>query len=187
MQTDFKIVDKNLNSRYEEIRRRIRRLQSGGTIDSLQEIGANTDKQIGASYVSLKQLASVYKPDEQLALLLWNTQHREEQIVACLLLPKEINKEKITQLTKNCLNLEIAGYLGSQYLFRYPYLTEIMNEWVESDVPSQQIAILTALARHLIMNKKDSQITETYFQSVVTRKYKNKYVQLAAERYRFNI
>lgn len=53
---DFKIVDKNLDSRLREILRRIRRLQSGGTIDSLKEIGANTDNQIGASYVSLKQL-----------------------------------------------------------------------------------------------------------------------------------
>ena len=184
---DFKIVDKKLASRYEEIRRRIRRLQSGGTIDSLQEIGANTEKQIGASYVSLKQLASAYQPDEQLALLLWNTQQREEQMVACLLLPGETNREKITQLAESCLNLEIAGYLGSLYLFKYPHLSEVMNEWIESDVPCQQIAILTALARHLIVNKKDSQITEAYFQSVISRKYKNKYVQLAAERYRFNI
>ena len=80
---------------FQQILSRIRRLQSGGTIDSLQDIGANTDHQIGASYVSLKELAATYPPDEKLALLLWNQGQREEQIVACLLFPQDLNKEKL--------------------------------------------------------------------------------------------
>ena len=79
---DFKIVNKKSEFLYQEILRRIHRLQSGATIDSLKTVGANTDNQIGASYVSLKQLASQYQPNETLALLLWNTQKREEQIIA---------------------------------------------------------------------------------------------------------
>lgn len=183
---DFKIVDKNLDARYREILRRIHRLQSGGTIDSLKEIGANTDKQIGASYVSLKQLAARYEPDEPLALLLWNTGKREEQILACMLLPLQTNREKITQLTQSCLNAEIAGYLGSLYLYRHPDLGTIAEEWLESGFPFRQTAILTALARHLIVYKNDSLFSEDYFQSIVHREYKDKYVQLTAERYRFN-
>lgn len=184
---DFKIVDKDLDLHFQEILRRIHRLQSGGTIDSLKEIGANTDKQIGASYVSLKQLASNYKPDEALALLLWNTQKREEQIMACLLLPETINKEKITQLAHGCLNFEISGYLGSLFLYKYPFLTEIISPWIESDIPYQQVAMLTALARYLIINKEDSKISKAFFSMVLQREYKDKYVRLAAERYRFNV
>lgn len=183
---DFKIIDKNLDSRFREILRRIRRLQSGGTIDSMKEIGANTDNQIGASYVSLKQLATQYEPDEPLALLLWNTHKREEQIVACMLLPLQMNREKITQLIPDCLNAEIAGYVGSLYLFRYPDLNAIANEWLESGQPFQQVAILTALARHLIVYKNDSRISKEYFHSIVHRDYKDIYVQRTAERYRFN-
>lgn len=183
---DFKIVDKNLDSRFREILRRIRRLQSGGTIDSLKEIGANTDNQIGASYVSLKQLAAQYEPEESLALLLWNTGKREEQIVACMLLPLQMNREKITQLMPDCLNAEIAGYVGSLYLFRHPDLSAIANEWLESGQPFQQVAILTALARHLIVYKNDSRISREYFHSIVHRDYEDVYVQRTAERYRFN-
>ena len=61
---DFSIIDPHTNAVFQQILSRIRRLQSGGTIDSLQDIGANTDHQIGASYVSLKELAATYPPDE---------------------------------------------------------------------------------------------------------------------------
>lgn len=184
---EFKIVDKKLNALFQEILKRISRLQSGGTIDSLKEIGADTDKQIGASYVSLKQLASNYNPNEALALLLWNVRRREEQIMACLLLPENTNKEKITQLPGRCLNYEIAGYLGSLFLYKYSFLAEIARDWIESDIPYRQIAMLTALARHLIIYKEDSQITKEFFSSILQREFKDKYVRLAVDRYRYNI
>ena len=59
---DFSIIDPHTNAVFQQILSRIRRLQSGGTIDSLQDIGANTDHQIGASYVSLKELSAAIRP-----------------------------------------------------------------------------------------------------------------------------
>ena len=173
---DFSIIDPHTNAVFQQILSRIRRLQSGGTIDSLQDIGANTDHQIGASYVSLKELSAAYPPDE-----------KEEQIVACLLFPQDLNKEKITQLAPHCLHFEIAGYLGSLYLYKRPDLLELAEEWLNSENPFMQLAIMTALARYLILNKESDKISKDYFRTVVNRNYKDKYVQLAAERYRFNI
>lgn len=184
---DFKVINQDLETKFLEIRQRILRLQSGGTIDSLENVGADTNRQIGASYVSLKQLASRYEPDEALALLLWNTRFREEQIMACLLLPGNINKEKITQLTDHCLNFEIAGYMGSLFLYRYPELSEIAQEWDGSEVPFRETALLTALARHLIVFKEQSQISKEFFKTVLQRNHTHKYVKMIAERYRYNI
>ena len=158
---DFSIIDPHTNAVFQQILSRIRRLQSGGTIDSLQDIGANTDHQIGASYVSLKELSAAYPPDEKLALLLWNQGQREEQIVACLLFPQDLNKR--------------------------PDLLELAEEWLNSENPFMQLVIMTALARYLILNKESDKISKDYFRTVVNRNYKDKYVQLAAERYRFNI
>ena len=169
---DFSIIDPHTNAVFQQILSRIRRLQSGGTIDSLQDIGANTDHQIGASYVSLKELAATYPPDEKLA---------------CLLFPQDLNKEKITQLAPHCLHFEIAGYLGSLYLYKRSDLLELSEEWLNSENPLMQLAIMTALARYLILNKESDKISKDYFRTVVNRNYKDKYVQLAAERYRFNI
>lgn len=184
---DFKIVDKNLETSFQEIRRRIWRLQSGGTIDSLKTIGANTDRQIGASFVSLKQLAGKYTPDESLALLLWNTRQREEQIVACLLFPKETNKEKITQLFPDCLNFEIAEYFGSLYLQSHPQLLELSADWLKSENPYQAAAALTALAKYLILNKNACAKQKELFDSALQCEFKDKYVQLLANRYRHNL
>ena len=57
---DFELIDKTADTQFKELERRIWRLQSGGTIDSLKTIGAETSHQIGASFVSLKQLATRY-------------------------------------------------------------------------------------------------------------------------------
>lgn len=184
---DFTVVNKETEKTFEELLRRIHRLQSGGTLDSLKDIGASTEKQIGASYVSLKQLANSYEPNEQLAWLLWNKQKREEQIIACMLFPPDMNKEKITQLSKSCLNSEIAGYLGSLYLYKHPELEKVIPEWMDTEIPFLQLATLTAMARHLIIYKDKSQISKEFFQNIINKNYKDKEVRLAAERYRFNI
>lgn len=101
--------------------------------------------------------------------------------------PQDLNKEKITQLAPHCLHFEIAGYLGSLYLYKRPDLLELAEEWLNSENPFMQLAIMTALARYLILNKESDKISKDYFRTVVNRNYKDKYVQLAAERYRFNI
>ncbi len=183
---EFQLIDKTADSQFKELERRIWRLQSGGTIDSLKTIGAETGHQIGASFVSLKQLALRYTPNEQLALLLWCTGKREEQIVSCFLLPTDMNKEKITQLFKECLNMEIAGYVGSIYLYKHPDLLILAEEWLDSDSPMQQAAILTAMAKHLIINKENSLFSKEYFIKILNREYKDRFVRLIAERYRFN-
>lgn len=184
---EFTLIDQELDARYRKILRQIHRLQSGGTIDSLQTVGADVSRQIGASYVSLKELASHYETDLQLALLLWNTRRREEQIVGCMLFPVDMNKEKITQLLQTCLNFEVAEYFGSLYLYKYPGLSLLAEEWQASDIPYQQTAILAAIARHMLVYKNKSKIDISLFKQLIHRNYREKYVQLMAERHRFNI
>lgn len=174
------------SARLREIRKRIFRLQNGGNIESLQNMGINTTGQIGASFVSLKKLAADYEPDEELATLLWFTHRREEQIMACLLLPKKINKEKITQLIKDCYNEEIAEYFGSLFLCHSGELPLLAEEWSDSRFPFQQIALLTAGARHFILYKSNPVLSRDLFKTLVNKEYENKYVNLVARRYRKN-
>lgn len=180
------LMDPHYESKFKEIEKRIRCLQSGGTIDSLRNIGANTQQQIGASYVSLKNLAETYEKDEKLAELLWRQQKREEQIMACFLLPAETNKEKITQLMKTCLNHEIAGYLGSVFLVKAPDIATIVTEWIHTGEAVLQTAALTAAARHRILNQEKNQISQALFEQIVNQDYPDPYVQMVAQRYRFN-
>lgn len=181
---EYAVLSPDTQKTFQEIQQRIRRLQNWGSIASLKNLGLPSGNQVGASFVSLKQLASSYSPDEQLAFLLWNTQKREEQIIACLLLPKKINKEKITQLIQNCYNFEVAEYLGSFFLYNFEKLTEIATEWINSEKPYMQIAALTACARHLILFKFQPAISKDFFNNLIHNDYKDKYVQLVARRYR---
>lgn len=180
----FQPIDSRTESLFREIRRRIFRLQSGGTLDSLKTVGADTASQIGASYVSLKQLASRYTPDEQVALMLWGTKQREEQIVACFLFPENLNKEKITQFMHHCLNADVAGYVGSIYLYKHPRFLELVREWLASGDAFRQTAALTAAARHRIIYKKDSLLSPEEFRQMTEQPYADRFVRLTAERYR---
>jgi len=100
---DYVILNKDTEEKIKEISRRIRRLQNWGSISSLRHLGMNTRQQVGASFVSLKTLAAQYTPDENVAEALWLTQQREEQILACFLLPKKMNKEKIISDLDKCI------------------------------------------------------------------------------------
>ena len=88
---------------------------------------------------------------------------------------------------KTCLNMEIAGYVGSLYLSHHPALLEISDEWLDSGIPSLQVAALTAIARHLIINKNNCLINKVEFKKILDREYKDNFVRMTAERYRFNL
>ena len=127
-------IDKKVEQLFKEVSRRIFRLQNGRSLDSMERIGADTRGQIGASYLSLKNLAGQYQPDLRLAQLLWGTKKREEQIVACFLFPvQELITEKITQLLQYCYNFEIAEYFGTLVLSKRENVKQMVNEYLNSD------------------------------------------------------
>jgi len=181
---DYMILTKDTEEKIKEIRQRIRRLQNWGSITSLRHLGLDTRQQVGASFVSLKELAARYTPDEAVAEALWLTRQREEQIIACLLLPKKINKEKITQFMQTCLSPEIAEYMGSLFVAEHPDIKEIIGNWANSSEPFLQIAALCAGARHLLLHKAAPLISPSSFKTLINKEYNDKYVRLVAERYR---
>lgn len=184
---EYTIIDKKTEADYRKILLQIRRLQNGDVIDSLKTMGVDTSHQTGASYVSLKELGSHYEANLQLALLLWNTRRREEQIMACMLLPADADKEIIMQLVQNCLNFEVAEYFGSLFLYRHPGLPLLAEEWKDSDIPYRQTALLAAVARHILVYKDGSKIELPLFRHIVLRNYREKYVRIIAERHRLDI
>ena len=56
----------------------------------------------------------------------------------------------------HCLNADVAGYVGSVYLYKHSRFLELVREWIASGDTFRQIAALTAAARHRIIYKKDS-------------------------------
>lgn len=54
----------------------------------MENVGADTRGQIGASYLSLKNLATRYPKDQKVAQLLWGTGRREESNCRLLFIPR---------------------------------------------------------------------------------------------------
>ena len=86
-------VDKAL---YLQLKCRIYRQQSGGTLDSIAGLGVSVSGQIGAPLMALKQVASKYQRNSVVARLLWDDSRREEQIVATLLFADDMEVDDVT-------------------------------------------------------------------------------------------
>lgn len=181
---EYFVLNKKQEDTLNEIKRRIRRLQNGRTIDSLISIGANTDNQIGASYTSLKKLAESYVQDAVIATSLWAERKREEQIFACFLFPDNFEIQKVLKICKNCLNYEVAEYFGSLFVYRHKDICEIIDILFKSEDDTDKIIAITAIARHILIYKHNSKITKEEFLHLVADKFANKYVEMIAQRYR---
>ncbi len=94
----FQPIDSRTESLFREIRRRIFRLQSGGTLDSLKNVGADTASQIGASYVSLKQLASRYTPTNRLRSCFGEPGKERNKSLPVSCFPKILIRKKLRNL-----------------------------------------------------------------------------------------
>ena len=165
-------ISKETEQTFKEISRRIFRLQNGRSLDSMENVGADTRGQIGASYLSLKNLATRYPKEQKLAQLLWGTGRREEQIVACFLFPVEdLITEKITQLLQHCHSFEIAEYFGTLVLAK--------GKDLKSRVDG---AALTAIGRNRIDNKLNPVFTDSYIQEIDPNKFIAPHVQMVYNR-----
>ena len=176
-------ISKETEQTFKEISRRIFRLQNGRSLDSMENVGADTRGQIGASYLSLKNLATRYPKEQKLAQLLWGTGRREEQIVACFLFPVEdLITEKITQLLQHCHSFEIAEYFGTLVLAKGKDLKSRVDGYLQSDSPFLQSAALTAIGRNRIDNKLNPVFTDSYIQEIDPNKFIDPHVQMVYNR-----
>ncbi|MEI7829463.1 MAG: DNA alkylation repair protein [Prolixibacteraceae bacterium] len=107
---------------YQEILRKIKPLQNGETADSMTQRGVHYKLNLGASVVSLQQLASNYSPDHLLALKLWNKQWRETMIMATLLeKPEEVTENQMDFWVKQIQQSEIAEQAAMNLLSKTPF------------------------------------------------------------------
>ncbi|MGL5682877.1 MAG: hypothetical protein ACRDDZ_07465 [Marinifilaceae bacterium] len=181
---EFFALNKEQEQLLNELQVRINRLQSGGTLDSVANVGGSTAKHIGASFLSLKTLAARYAKDDKIATILWNSGKREQQIVASFLFTEALNTEKIIQLLSKALNNEVVEYFGSQFMAKHPILPQFASECRDSEDSNIQLVLLSGCAKHLQIYKSDSKIDKEFFELLVNKSYKDPYITLVANRYK---
>ena len=115
---------------YQEILRKIRLLQNGEVADSMRQRGVVYKLNLGASVISLQQLAAQYQPDHLLALKLWNKQWRETLILATMLeKPNEVTENQMDFWVKQIQQVEIAEQVAMNLFSRTPFAFEKAVEY----------------------------------------------------------
>jgi len=94
---------------FQEILSKIKPLQNGEVVNSMQKRGVDYKVNFGVSIPLLREMASNYVKNHLLALKLWNKQWRETMILATLLEePSEVTENQIDFWVKSFYSVEIA-------------------------------------------------------------------------------
>ncbi len=115
---------------YQEILRKVKPLQNGEVADSMTKRGVIYKLNLGASVVSLQQLAKNYTPNHLLALKLWNKQWRETIILATLLeKPDEVTENQMDFWARQIRQVEIAEQAAMNLFSKSPFAYEKAVEY----------------------------------------------------------
>jgi hypothetical protein len=110
---------------YQEILRKVRPLQNREVSDSMTQRGVVYKLNLGASVISLQNLAAEYTRNHLLALKLWNKQWRETMILATLLeKPEEVTENQMDFWVKQIQHTEIAEQAALNLFSKTPFAYE---------------------------------------------------------------
>jgi len=106
---DYLLDSPEAERTFQEILSKIKPLQNGEVVNSMQKRGVDYKVNLGVSIPLLREMAASYEKNHILALKLWNKQWRETMILATLLEePREVTENQMDFWVKNFQSIEIA-------------------------------------------------------------------------------
>lgn len=127
---EYLLDNPKIENTYQEIIRKLRPIQNGAIAEMMAKRGLEYKVNLGASVVSLRQLASGYDRNHLLALKLWNKQWRETMILATLLDdPKQVTEEQLDYWVKSFPNIEMAEQASMNLFIYTPFAFQKAKEW----------------------------------------------------------
>ncbi|MCL4481906.1 MAG: hypothetical protein M1445_04715 [Bacteroidetes bacterium] len=127
---EYLLDDPGSEKVYQEILRKVKTLQNGEVSGSMTRRGVVYKLNLGASIISLQQLAGRYTPNHLLALKLWNKQWRETMILATLLeKPEEVIENQMDFWVKQIQHIEIAEQAAMNLFSKTPFAFEKAVEY----------------------------------------------------------
>lgn len=166
-----------------EIKRSFRAYMDGSIAQSLKEKGAGYKLAWGASIMHLKEMASEYEKNYDLAVNLWTENIRECKILATLLMPAEEMSDDLAEIwMEEVPNQEIAELLAFNLLQNMESAPELAYRWLASDKDCYLICAYNLLSRLFSRNMQPNErgIHEFVDQALVALKSENPAVSHAA-------
>lgn len=156
----FLLSDPQLDIQIKEIKKNIRLSMNGVVADHLQQNGLQYKQNLGVTITRLKEIASAYQPDFDLAKRLWLLGHRETMIMATFLMPKDkIDLKTVDIWMESCSNIELAEQLSMNLFSKCDIMNDIVSELLKStDVIYLSTAYLTIARAYLSISEENIQL-----------------------------
>lgn len=146
------IENKAIDATIKEIRRKIRTSMNGETVSSMRAMGVLYKQNFGVSIPRIKEIASKYEPNHDLAQRLWAIDSRETKIMATLLQPIQDFKPETAEKWLLMINqMELVEQISMNLLSKLPYAAEISTQWIHQENYWLRLTGFTVIAR--IWNK----------------------------------
>lgn len=144
-----------VNEQLKDIKTQLRLSMNGAVSQSMREKGLAYKINFGVEYPRIKEIASRYEKDHQLAQALWKEDIRESKILAGLLQPLETFYPEIADIwVENIHNTEIAEMTSMNLFQHLSYAPAKTFQWIASDEEFTQVCGFFTIAR-LLMKKGD--------------------------------
>jgi hypothetical protein len=151
---------------FQEILRKLRPLQNGEVSEAMTKRGLDYKLNLGASIVSLQQLAEHYRPNHLVALKLWNKQWRETMILATLIEdPMAVTANQMDFWVKSFPTVEMAEQAAMNLFPKSPLAYEKAAEYAMGKKTLMKITGLLMMGRLALTDKsgKDDKF-EAFFE-----------------------
>lgn len=94
------------------------------------------DNQLGVQLGDIRKFAAKIKPDNQLAVALWDTGNVDAQFLATLLIePKKLSAEAVDRMVRSTTFVRVADWLNSYVVAKYPGNEALREGWMAADDP----------------------------------------------------
>ena len=137
-----------LEAEIAEIRRKIMLSMNGITSEKMTQSGVVYKKNYGVAIPRIKEIASFYTPNSDLAQRLWIIGIRETMIIATLLQPVDrFTQEMANEWAASLQQLEMVEQICMNLLSKLPFANELCLQWVDSGNIWKQITGFILAAR----------------------------------------
>jgi 3-methyladenine DNA glycosylase AlkD len=142
------VPNPRLDALISDIRRKIRLSMNGIVSDKMTQSGIEYKKNYGVSIPRIKEIASAYSPNHDLAQRLWFLQVRETMIMATILEPINAFTPALAQSWISQINqIELAEQVNMNLFCKLTFSPSLCCEWVQSDNVWKQISGFILAAR----------------------------------------
>ncbi|MDD4969361.1 MAG: DNA alkylation repair protein [Paludibacter sp.] len=169
----YTLINPKIEAQITEIQSKIRLSMNGIVSDQMTRNGILYKKNYGVSIPRIKEIASMYPQNHELAQRLWNLQIRETMILATLLEQVDtFNIDMAKQMAVSFNQIEIIEQACMNLFCKLPFANKLCSELIHSETTWMQITGYILAAR-IIGKLEISEINEIILQALLVSNTEN--------------